>query len=336
MLAIQVTKPGLNNLQLVERPIPEPRRGEVVMRVGAAALNYRDLEVIEGSYAIAYDVPLIPLSDAVGEIVAVSDEVRRVKIGDRVASTFWQGWIDGAFESADTTSSLGGPLDGVLAEYIRLSSEGVVRVPHHLSDEQAATLPCAAVTAWHALVTDGHLAAGDSVLVEGSGSVSLFALQFALLAGARVIATSSSKSKLERLLTLGAHATVNYAETPMWGQEVRQLTSNRGVDHVIDVGGPESFQQALQAVRPGGQISIIGYLGGKTGTINPLEIFQQQVTVRGTVRVGPRKSFEDMNRAIATNKMHPVVDKVFVWTEIRDALNYMRIQQNFGKIVLAF
>lgn len=326
-------EPGLGNLRLVERPVPTPRRQEVVIRVKATALNYRDLEIVRGSYHTRFALPLIPLSDGVGEVVAIGEDVTRVRIGDRVCSTFWQRWIGGSFDMAEPSHQRGGPLDGLLAEYAALDEQAVVPAPVSLSDTEAATLPCAGVTAWHSLVSEGGLKAGDTVLVLGTGGVSLFALQFAVNAGARVIVTSSSDDKLERARALGAMGGVNYKRHPHWADAVLELTAGRGVDHVLEVGGPASFAQSLKAVRRGGQISVIGYLGGTDGAINPLDIFRRQVTVRG-IPVGSRASFEAMTRAIEAGKLKPVIDRCLPWTEVGEALRHLEKGAHFGKVVL--
>ena len=326
-------EPGIGNLRLVDRPIPAPRRQEVVVRVRATALNYRDLEIVRGSYHTRFPLPLIPISDGVGEVVAIGEDVTRVAVGDRVCSTFWQRWVGGSFDMAEPSYQRGGPLDGLLAEYAALDEQAVVPAPADLTDLEAATLPCAGVTAWHALVTAGHLKAGDTILVLGTGGVSIFALQFAVSAGARVIVTSSSDEKIERAKALGATAGVNYRKHLHWGEAVLELTGGRGVDHILEVGGPESFAQSLKAVRRGGQISVIGYLGGTEGAINPLDIFRRQVTVRG-IPVGSRASFEAMNRAIHTSKLRPVIDRCYPWTDIAQALSHLEEGSHFGKIVL--
>ena len=326
--------PGIEHLKLIERPIPEPRYREVLLKMRAASLNYRDLEVVRGSYEPRFPLPLVPLSDGVGEVVAVGEGVTRVKLGERVAGTFWQGMY-GEGEIADTTTRLGGPLDGVLTEYLRLGEDGVVSVPAHLTDEEAATLPCAALTAWQALVTEGRLKAGDTVLAQGTGGVSIFALQFGVIFGAGVIVTSSSDAKLERARALGAIGTINYVHTPQWHFEVNKLTGGRGVDHVIEVGGPTTMTQSLEAMRPGGRISIIGYLGGRQGTVDPGHFLRRSAKVQG-IRVGSRASFEAMNRAIALNRMRPVIDRTFAWTEIAAALRHLESGAHFGKVVVRF
>jgi NADPH:quinone reductase-like Zn-dependent oxidoreductase len=326
---------GLDNLRAVELPAPEPRRHEVIIRVKAAALNYRDLEIVRGTYHTRFPLPLVPLSDGVGEVVAVGEDVSRVKVGDRICGTFWQRWVAGRFEMAEPNYQLGGPLDGLLAEYARLDEQGVVIVPRYLSDVEAATLPCAAVTAWHALVTEGEIKSGESVLVQGTGGVSVFALQFAVASGARVIVISSSDEKLERARSLGAVAGINYRRQPEWADAVLELTDGRGVDHVIEVGGPSTFGQSLRAVRVGGQINVIGYLGGTEGSINPLDIFRRQVRIRG-IPVGSRASFEAMCRALEVNRLRPVIDRIYPWTEAVDALRYLEARHHFGKVCLRF
>jgi NADPH:quinone reductase-like Zn-dependent oxidoreductase len=218
---------------------------------------------------------------------------------------------------------------------VRLDQQGIVHAPANLSDEEAATLPCAALTSWQSLVTESRLEAGESVLLQGTGGVSLFGLQFATMFGARTIVTSSSDAKLERAKSLGATHTINYVKTPVWHPEVRARNGGCGVDHVIEVGGPESFLQSLQAIRLGGQINMVGYIGSKQGTINPLEILYHRATVRG-IPVGSRESFEAMNRAIEANDMHPVIDRVFPWTDAVAAVSYMREGKHFGKIILKF
>lgn len=335
MRVMAIEDHGIEHLSLGERPVPEPRRGEVVVRLRAAALNYRDLEIARGTYHTRFPLPLVPLSDGVGEVVAVGDEVRRVKAGDRVAGTFWQCWTGGDFDPSSQAQQLGGPLDGMLSEYVRLDAEGVVVLPDAIGDEDAAALPCAAVTAWQALVTEGRIKAGDSVLVQGTGGVSIFALQFAAMTGAHVVATSSSDAKLERAKALGAAATVNYRTHPDWAAEVLRLTGGRGVDHVVEVGGPGSFAQSLKAIRPGGQINVIGYVGGAEGMINPLDIFRRRATVRG-IPVGSRQSFEALLRALVATGTRPVIDRVFAWTEARQALKHLESGHHVGKVVLRF
>ena len=323
---------GIDSLKPVERPEPVPGAGQVLLRMRAWSLNYRDLLMVTGFYNPKLRLPFTPLSDGVGEVVAVGAGVTRVKAGDRVAGIFMQQWLDGEITEAKGRSALGGAIDGVFAEQVVLEAEGVVHVPPHLSDEEAATLPCAAVTAWRALVTEGRLKAGDTVLIQGTGGVSLFALQFARAYGARVIATSSSDAKLARARELGAEGTINYRTTADWGQRVRELTGGTGVDHVVEVGGAGTFAQSMAAVRMGGRISLIGVLSG-AGQVNPTPILMKSVCVQG-IFVGSRAMFEEMNRAISDHQMRPVVDRVFAFEELRDALRHLESAAHFGKIVL--
>ncbi len=322
---------GLDALTLTERPEPKPGPGQVLLQMRAFSLNYRDLMVVKGTYNPKQRLPLVPLSDGIGKVVAVGAGVSRVKIGERVAGIFMQNWLSGEISEDKARSSLGAQAEGVLAEYVVLHEDGVVGVPEHLTDEEAATLPCAGVTAWHALITEGAVKPGDTVLVLGTGGVSLFGLQFSRLAGARVIATSSSNAKLERVKQLGASDGINYKENPEWDKVVRTLTGGLGVDHVLEVGGAGTLPQSLRAVRLGGRISLIGVLAGGGGQVNPLPILMKNVRVQG-IYVGSREMFEAMNRAITVHKLRPVVDRVFAFEEIREALRYMESGGHFGKI----
>ena len=326
---------GLDSLTLTERPDQKPSYGQVLLKLRSLSLNYRDLMVVKGLYNPKLPLPLIPFSDGVGEVVAVGEGVTRVNIGDRVAGIFFQKWLAGELTAEKAESALGGAIEGMLAEYVVLHEDGVVRVPEHLTDEEAASLPCAAVTAWNALFTSGGLKAGDTVLIQGTGGVSIFALQFALLAGARVIATSSSDEKLERVLQLGASDGINYKQTPDWGKKVRELTAGDGVDYVVEVGGAGTLTESLRAVRYGGQISLIGVLTGGSAEINTASILMKNVKVQG-IYVGSREMFEAMNSAIALHKLHPVCDRVFPFHEAPEALKYMETGSHFGKICIRF
>ncbi|MER8396613.1 NAD(P)-dependent alcohol dehydrogenase [Mesorhizobium sp. M1348] len=334
MKAIELQSPGgLENLRMVERPMPEPGRQEMIVKVKATALNYRDAEIVRGSYHTKFAFPLVPLSDGVGEVIAIGAEVSRFKIGDRVCGTFWQRWVGGSFAMAEPSYQRGGPIDGLLSEFARLDEQAAVLAPANLSDLEAATLPCAGVTAWHALFTEGSVKPGDTVLCLGTGGVSLFAVQFAAAAGARVIVTSSSDEKLARAKQLGAQDGVNYRSVPDWASAVLGLTDGRGADHIIEVGGPQSFAQSLGAAARGAQINVIGYLGGSDGAINPLDIFRRQVRARG-IPVGSRESFEAMNRAIVVNRLRPVIDRVVPWSQAAEAFRYLEHGSPFGKVVL--
>jgi NADPH:quinone reductase-like Zn-dependent oxidoreductase len=323
---------GIDSLHVVETPDPAPGPGQVLLRMKAWSLNYRDLMLVKGQYNPRLRFPFVPLSDGVGEVTGVGAGVTRAKVGDRVAGCFMQGWIAGEVTDAKAKTALGGAIPGVLAEQVVLQEEGVVHVPAHLTDAEAATLPCAALTAWHALVAEGQVKPGDSVLVLGTGGVSIFALQFAKLAGARVIATSSSDAKLERVKKLGSDDTINYKQTPEWEKRVRELTGGVGVDHVVEVGGAGTLGKSLAAVRTAGRVYLIGVLAGG-GDVNPLPILMKNIRVQG-IFVGSRAMFEAMNRAVALHQLRPVVDRVFPFTAIQDALRYLEGGAHFGKIAL--
>jgi NADPH:quinone reductase-like Zn-dependent oxidoreductase len=331
MRAIEIREAyGLDHLQLVERPEPAPGSGQVRLRMRAASLNYRDLATVTMGQ---HPLPLVPCSDGCGVVEAVGDGVRRVKVGDRVAPLFFQGWLSGPPRPSQLATALGGPIDGTLQDVMVLSEDGVARVPDHLSDAQVASLPCAALTAWRALVVEGGLKAGDTVLVQGTGGVSVFALQLAKAHGAEVIVTSSSDDKLERARALGADHLINYRRTPAWSKPVVEITSGRGADHVIEVGGADTFAQSLQAVRLGGHVSLIGVLSGFTGEISIPDMFRTNARIQG-ITVGSRDHFEDMCRAIAATGLAPVVDRTFPLEQAKAAFELMRAGGHFGKIVV--
>ncbi len=281
-----------DHLVIAERPTPEPGPGQALLRMRAASLNYRDTVVLQRGYGSQTGtLPLIPLSDGVGEVVAVGPGVTRVRVGERVCPTFFQRWTGGPPNAERLAASLGGPLDGVMAEYMVLDAEGLAHAPDHLSDAEAATLPCAALTAWSALVMEGRIQPGERVLIQGTGGVSLFALQFAKMLGAFTIVTSSSKEKLERARALGADATLSYRETPEWGRSVRELAGGDGVDHIVEVGGQQTLPQSLRAIRPGGTISMIGVLSGPVLDVRLGMVVTRQVRLQG-ITVGSRDGFE--------------------------------------------
>lgn len=327
---------GIENLELAERPAPKPVPGQVVVEMRACSLNARDLQVIGGFYDLDMTEPRILFSDGAGEVVAVGEGVNRFAVGDRVVGAFMQGWVDGDFTPEKVTTALGGPVDGVAAEKVVLHEEGLVAVPDHLSFEEAATLPCAAVTAWNALVVRGGLKAGDTVLVQGTGGVSIFALQIANMLGGRAIITSSSNEKLSRALKLGASDGINYREHEDWDARVLELTGGRGVDHVVEVGGPDTLGRSLNAVRAGGNVAVIGVLTGVAGNVPTVSILQKAVRVQG-VNVGSRRMFEDLNRALSLNpSVRPVVDRGFPFEEVPDALRHLQSAAHFGKVVVTF
>jgi len=323
---------GIDTLERREAPTPKPGRGQIVVRMRAAALNYRDLNVAAGRAARGtLPANLIPLSDGAGEVVETGPDVTRVKTGDRVAGLFMQTWLGGEMEPAHVESARGGAIDGVLAEYVLFDQDGVVALPDHLSYEEGATLPCAGVTAWNALYNGRPLKTGDTVLVLGTGGVSIFALQFAHAAGARVIVTSSSDGKLAQAKALGASDGVNYRQHPDWQHEVLRLTDGRGVDHVVEVGGAGTLARSVDACRIGGQVHLIGVL--TSGEINPTPILRRNTILRG-IYVGSRQMFEAMNRAIALHKIAPVIDRVFDFEQAQDAYRYLAAQSHVGKVVI--
>jgi NADPH:quinone reductase-like Zn-dependent oxidoreductase len=324
---------GLDHLTLTERPEPTPGPRQVVLRMRAASLNYRDLMTVLGSYNPKQPLPLVPCSDGVGVVSAVGEGVTRVQVGDRVCPIFAQGWLSGEPTRGKLRTTLGGPLPGALAECQTFDQEGLVPVPDYLTDEEAATLPCAAVTAWTALVTEGQLKAGDTVLLQGTGGVASFGLQIARLHGATAIVTSSSDEKLERARTLGAAVGINYGKTPDWATAVRAATGQRGVDHVLELGGAATLAQSLQAVRPGGRISVIGVLSGVQATLPVTSLLMSYVRVQG-ILVGHRESFEAMTRAFAAAELHPVIDRVFPFLEAREAFGHLASGTHVGKIVI--
>ncbi len=323
---------GVDALTLIDRDEPQPAARQVLIRVRAVSLNYRDLMVTKGAYNPRQRLPLVPCSDGAGEVVAVGSEVKDFKAGDRVMSCFFQNWIDGEMSDAQARTSLGSPGDGMLREYAVLEESGVIHTPAHLTDEEAACLPCAGLTAWNALVEAHHTKAGDTVLVQGTGGVSIFALQFARMMGAKVIATSSRDDKLERVREMGAGETINYKTTSEWGKSVRELTMGKGVDAIVEVGGAGTLAQSFTGIRRGGTIALIGVLTG-AGEVDPRAILMNAIRLQG-IYVGSRRMFEDMNRAISLHKMRPVIDRVFPMTEAREALQHMESGNHFGKIVI--
>jgi NADPH:quinone reductase-like Zn-dependent oxidoreductase len=326
-----VSADGIDALHLADRPSREPGPGEVLVRIGASSINYRDLMTIVDPVARGLPYPRVPNSDGAGEVLALGPGVTRFKPGDRVAGTFFQRWDDGPITADAMASALGGALDGVLAEEVVLAERGLVHVPAHLSFEEAATLPCAALTAWHALVEKGRLRAGETVLLIGTGGVSIFALQLAALHGARAIVISSSDAKLEQARGLGAWQTLNYRTTPEWAQAVQDLTDGLGVDHVVEVGGAGTQERSIAATRVGGHNALIGVLTG--GQINPALIMRKSLTVHG-IYVGSRAMFEAMNRAITAATLRPIIDTRFTFDDARAAYHHMQGAGHFGKIVV--
>lgn len=328
---------SFEGLRRGSRPEPVAQSGEILVRLQAASLNFRDLMVARGRYfggPVAVDT--IPLSDGTGEVVTVGSGVTRFKPGDRVCGTFFRGWMDGRVPEGPRASLGAPPADGVLAEYAVFNQQDAVAVPSHLSPEAAATLPCAAVTAWHALLENARVVPGQTVLVIGTGGVSIFALQFARVAGARVLAISSSDQKLERTRQLGAESGVNYRKTPDWELEILRLTQGRGVNHVIEVGGVGTLGRSMAAVAAGGTIQLIGVLTGHgTEVPSPYALMAKQATLRG-VFVGSRAHFERMNAAIGAARLEPVIDRIFGFEEAPAAYRHLEQGAHFGKVVIRF
>jgi len=325
---------SIDNLKLGERPKPAPGPGQVLLRMKAASLNYRDLFVMRRGYgAQTGKLPLIPISEGVGEVVEVGADVSRVACGDRVCPMFMPYWHGGEPTPERLRRTLGGPLDGVMSEWMLMDEQGVVKAPAHLSDEQAAALPCAALTAWSALISYGALKPGDKVLVQGTGGVSLFALQFAKMVGAHVTVISGSEEKLARALALGADEGVNYRSVPEWGKVVRERVGGDGVDHVVEVGGEQTLSQSLRAVRMGGTLSLIGVLSGGNLDVKLGPVVTRHIRMQG-ITVGSRDGFEAMAQAIEMQRMMPVVDRVFPFESLREGLDYLASGAHFGKICI--
>lgn len=313
---------------------PEVGPGEVLIKVKATSLNYRDLRIAKSRYGSPTATELVPLSDGAGEVVAVGPGVSRWSVGDRVAGSFFSHWQSGIFRAEYHNAALGGSASGMLAEYVTLPADGVVRMPGHLSFEQAATLPCAGLTAWNALMETGpKLAPGSAILTLGTGGVSIFALQFAKAAGLEVLSTTSSEVKGEKLRLLGARNVINYRTHPEWEKEVTELTGGLGVDHVIEVGGAGTLAKSIAAVRFGGAISLIGILTGVDGQVNPQPLLYKNVSVQG-IYVGSTAMFESMNTTIEALKICPVIDKVFEFAQAMTALKEFEAAQHVGKIVI--
>jgi NADPH:quinone reductase-like Zn-dependent oxidoreductase len=325
---------GAEGLTLVDRPVPQPGAGQVLVRLKAATLNYRDLLTVKGGYGSRQKFPLVPLSDGAGVVESVGAGVRQFAAGDRVIGSFFENWLGGEPSEARMSAALGGAVDGVLAEYRVFPAHALVKAPQHLSDVEAAALPCAGVTAWSAVVKLGNIKPGQTVLTQGTGGVSLFALQFAKLCGARVISTSSSDAKIERLKTLGADVTINYKSTTDWGKKARELTGH-GVDLVVEVGGVGTLNESIRATRIGGTIAFIGVLAGPPPANSrlPLMVMQQQ-RLQG-VTVGSVEDLQAMCDAIAASGMKPVIDRTFAFDQARDAFAHMASGAHFGKVAIA-
>jgi NADPH:quinone reductase-like Zn-dependent oxidoreductase len=324
---------GLEHLQLVNLPTPKPGPGQVRVQLQAVSLNYRDLMMVKGQYNPRQPLPLVPCSDGAGVVKALGKGVTRFDVGDRVMTCFHQGWTGGEITPEVHGLTLGGPLDGTLVETLVVAEEGLVATPDFLTDVEAATLPCAGVTAYSALFTQGRVRPGDTVLVLGTGGVSCFALELARAAGCRVIVTSSSAMKLAMARELGATETVNYREFPEWHEEVRKLTGGRGVDLVVEVGGAGTLERSMKSVRTGGTIAVIGVLSGTRSEVDVIPVLMQRLRLEG-VLVGSRDDFEALCRCLEGTRVHPVIDRVFSFKEAPAAFRYLEAAGHVGKVVI--
>lgn len=324
---------NVEGLQLHDEKVRALGPYDVRVAIRAVSLNFRDLMFARGTYLVSGDEARIPCSDGAGEVIEVGTRVSRFKVGARVAGIFFPRWIDGAATAENQEGSLGAGSDGTLAEQVVLNEEALVHLPDHLSYEESATLPCAAVTAWNALFVEGNLKAGNTVLVQGTGGVSIHALQLAHAAGMQTIITSSSDAKLERARKLGADATINYRTTPEWQDEVSRLTRGRGVDFVLEVGGRDTLGRSMAATRVGGEIVVIGGLSGWSAPFESLALVGQSQRLIG-LQVGNRRMFEDLNRFMSFAKIHPVVDRTFAFAEAPKAYEYLESGNHFGKVVI--
>lgn len=331
MKAFEIREFGIDKLSTVDREQPKPAAGQVLVRMTAASLNYRDLMVVRGHYNPRMALPMVPLSDGAGVVEAVGSDVTGLRVGDRVTSCFFADWVEGSITPEAAASALGGYAQGLLQEFRLFDEHSVVKTPESLSDLEAATLPCAGVTAWHALFEHTPPQPGQSVLIQGTGGVSVFALQLAAIAGLRTIVTSSSDAKLDRVRSMGASETINYKSQPEWEKAARELTGGRGVDHVVEVGGSDTISRSLRAVRMGGTVSVIGVLSGVEPTVRPTDLLMNSLRVQG-IYVGSRAMLLRLMKAIETHRIKPVIDKIFPWTEYSEALRYMESQGHFGKI----
>jgi NADPH:quinone reductase-like Zn-dependent oxidoreductase len=335
MRAYQLAKrgAGIDALVKIERPDPKQARHQILVKVAACSLNFRDLAIARGTYRLPVSEKIIPLSDGAGEVIEVGEAVQRFRPGDKVAGNFFQRWHGGEPGPQTHQYALGGGINGMLAEYVVLEEEGAVKIPDHLSLEEAATLPCAGVTAWHSMAEHARLIAGSTVLLQGTGGVSILGLQLAKAMGIEVIITSSSDEKLTRAKHLGADHAINYRTTTEWQNVVMDITNGRGVDCVVEVGGAGTIARSFASIRVGGKVSLIGNLSGPPTELNPGLILAKRANVQG-ISVGSTEMFDRMNRAITANKIMPVIDKVFDFDAVHEAYKYLASGTHFGKIVI--
>ncbi|MEN9926700.1 MAG: hypothetical protein RL268_2826 [Pseudomonadota bacterium] len=334
MKAVRLRVPGaLDGLVVGDEPIPSVGPRGVLVRLRASSLNFRDGLVVKGLYPGPLKQQGVPLSDGAGEVVAVGERVQRVKVGDRVAGSCWSHWIGGPFLNEYHSEAIGMTQDGTLAEYLLLDENAAVLLPDYLSFNEAAAMPCAAVSAWTAMTFGSPLTPGQTVLTQGTGGVSLFAVQLAKAFGARVIAITSSEEKAELLKSLGADHTINYSEVPRWEEAALELTVGQGVDKIVEIGGEKTIEQSVACTRIGGEIGLVGYVTGFGGGLPPLSIMARSLLLKG-VSIGPRTSFEAVLAALAMHQVRPVIDSVFAFRDFCEAYNRLESGQHIGKIVI--
>lgn len=325
---------GINRLLINETEPQKPKNNQVLLKIKAVALNYRDLLMIEGTYNPKQKLPLIPVSDGVGEVLEKGCDVKDLKIGDRVVGLFSQTWMSGEIKKEHMLSVLGGPLNGMLSEFIVLNESGVIKVPNFLTDIEASTLPCAALTAWRAVVEEGNISSESVVVLQGTGGVSLFALQFLESLKARVIMISGNDLKIEKIKKrFNFLDIINYNSTPKWAKKIKDITNGKGADLIVELGGALTFQESLEAIGVGGQIKVIGNLSGNRSELNLVTIPMKSIKIQG-IFVGNRASFNRMNDKIDSNKMHPFIDAVFSFNEAKEAFMYLKKSEHLGKVCI--
>ncbi|MEZ0128689.1 NAD(P)-dependent alcohol dehydrogenase [Flavobacterium sp. LBUM151] len=337
MKAYQITQDySIESLKQVEKNVAKLLPNEILIQIKAVSLNYRDLLVIKGVDKWKPPVGRIPVSDGVGIVLEIGNQVTEVAVNDRVAGLFFPNWMDGKLSAEKLINSLGGNAnDGMLQEFVILKENEVIKVPDYLTNEEAATLPCAAITAWHGLMEKGNVKAGDSVLIQGTGGVSLFSMQFALAAGAEVILLSGSDDKLERAKKMGVNHLINYKSVPKWESEVLKITNGLGAKHIVEVVGSDHINKSIEAVALDGTISVIGIMDGLTGNINTAQLMSKQIKLQG-INVGSKEMFLRMNNALEAQKIHPILDSAFSFQDTIDAFKRLESGSHFGKLVITF
>jgi NADPH:quinone reductase-like Zn-dependent oxidoreductase len=334
MRAYQViTADGIDAIEQIETEIPTPKDDEILVKMKSCSLNYRDMLITMGGYVRNDIRPVVPLSDGAGEVVKVGANVSNFQLGDRVIGNFFQSWETGKIDDDGLNSALGGSIDGVLSDYFILKANCSVKIPDYLSYSEAATLPCAATTAWHALVSIGDIKAGDTILLLGTGGVSIFGLQLAKAKGATTIITSSSDEKLARAKALGADHVINYNTHPNWEEKVLEITDGKGVDNVLEVGGAGTFEKSSACVKPNGTVSVIGILTGLESPSMSLMTIFNLLRVQG-IYVGSTEMLQQLTTAMEDHQIHPKIDKTFLFSQAKEAYQWMAQAKHFGKVVI--